>query len=240
MPKSILKNRVILAVSLLFLTSLFSILVIFYYSSSLIMEIPGVQKAKSLEEFLDQNPGKFMTGKEREATNFSIQDVEIPVQKKFEGLEVKLAPKLLGGGDMVYEPVALLGGNYFTALTKNNINNFFKVESEKEAILYVDFLRTKLGKSSYDRIKQTVWSEKDYQKFGCKNEAGESITIPENLPVSKATLKDETFSVSWIYFSRAFPAGYFKETFEIKKGGEAFIVEKSEKPFLSCGTGLLF
>jgi len=237
----ILKNKILTSLVALFLIILLSIIIMFIYSSDgQLGGISGAQKATSLDAFVDSLPETFMSSKERAAVGFQKEELQSPVALQIPEAKITMVPKLMGGGDLVYEPVVELGGNNFAVITEDNINKIFKVTSPKEAFLYIDFLRTKMGKNSYDRSRETIFTKEDYAKLGCKDASGAELAMPTDQPITTATLVNGNYEVNWIYSSKAFPAGFFKEVFEVRSDGGVTLKEKQEKPFWPCGTGFLF
>ncbi len=208
-------------------------------SNSTVTDIEGLKKATSLDEFIVSNPNDFMSNQEKKAMGLSDTEILSPVPLKVEGAKIIMAPKLLGGGDLVYTPV-FATGNYFAIITAENLSKIFSPQSPEQAIQYIDFLRTKLGATSYDRSRITVWQKSDYDNIHCKDDNGNDLGLPNERPVTTATSKDNGWEITWIYHSQTVPAGFFREVFEVGKDGSVNLKEKEGEPFWSCGTGILF
>jgi len=197
------------------------------------------EKASNLDEYVNQS-SELLSTEETQSLLMERKEVSIPVPVKIPSVKITMVPQMLGGGDPVYQPVGEANQNFFI-LDSSNWNKVFKINTPQEAEKYIDFLMVTLGSKKYDRIKKTVWKEADYKQIGCRaSEYEKEYPLPKARPVTKAKATNEGFEVTWVYFSAAYPAGYFKEVYLVKKNGEVETKKKQEKPFHSCGTGILF
>jgi len=215
------------------------ILVVYAVNKKKDYGIKGLEKANSLEEYLLKDPSLNQV-KELGLTN---KKVDVPFTPKLDNVEITLVPELMGGGDIIYRTVVKTDRNKYFVLNEDNQNKVFDINSNDEAKKYIDFVMTKIGKTSYDRIRKTVWEEKDYEKIKCNDSdvnyyGGDSI--PSKKPITKAVSIQGGYEVTWIYYTPTYPAGYWKEVYTVTKDGNINKKEKSSKPFWSCGGGIMF
>ncbi len=194
---------------------------------------------KSLNDFVSSQP-ELLPAEEAEKIGLGNKTLDIPLKIKDKKVKITMVPKMLVGGDAVYEAVAETNKGFFI-VNDDNRKDLFSIETEKDALNYIDFLMSKAGKSSYDRARTTIWTESDYSEVGCKSAAtGENFDLPKEKPISRAEKNDNGFTVDWIYSTIAFPAGFYAERYWVDGQGGIKTLIKAEKPFWSCGQGVMF
>ncbi len=210
-----------------------------YFEKSANAPTTGQPVADSLDEFIKSQPD-LLSIEEASNVGLSNKELEFSLQKHDQSLKVILLPKMLVGGDAVYEPVVQTDQGIYL-LEEANKKNIFVVENKDDALKYFDFIMTKAGKNSYDRARKTISNESDYAEAGCRSALNnEDFGLPEDKPISRATEKDGKFLIDWIYSTEAFPAGFYAERYSVDKQGGIEPILESEKPFWSCGQGIMF
>lgn len=195
--------------------------------------------AKNLNEFIKSQP-ELLPEEEAKKIGLSNKELEPQLKKKDSILKITLVPKMLVGGDAVYETVAETKEGFFVINEKNQ-KDLFAIETEKDALNYIDFIKSRAGQSSYDRARTTIWNESGYSDAGCKSAAtGENFGLPKEKPVSQAKKDGDNFVIDWIYSTIAFPAGFYAERYVVDGQGNVQNVLKADKPFWSCGQGIMF
>jgi len=198
------------------------------------------KKADNLESFVKNNT-QLMTKEKAEPLSLENLDVTPPVPTKVNIKKITLVPKLIVGGDALYEPVVELPGNNFLILSPAQYKEVFSVNTADEALEYIEFLEIKMGKSTYDRIRQTVKQVGDYDKIGCRvMQEEENKPLPMDRAVSQVKEQNDGFAVEWVYFTQAYPAGYYKISYFVGRNGDVVAKDKPDQPFWSCGQGILF
>lgn len=199
----------------------------------------GAQNAANLDEFI-KTQNQLLPQDKAGTMGLKKEDINSPVPTAIETKKITLVPQLMEGGDALYQPVVELPGNKFFVLTPSELKGFFKVDSPQDAIKYVDFIMVKLGKGGYDRMKKTVFVTGDYDKIGCKDLAkGVNLPLPLDRTATTAQSAQGGFDVQWIYYSPAYPSGYFKDSVFVSSDGNIVVKDKSDKPFWNCGTGFM-
>lgn len=198
-----------------------------------------VSDSKSLDEFV-KSQAELLPEEEARKIGLGNKELEPQLKKKDSLLKITLVPKMLVGGDAVYEPVAETKEGFFVINEKNQ-KDLFVIETEVDALNYIDFIKSRAGQNSYDRARTTIWNESGYSDAGCKSAAtGENFGLPKEKPVSQAKKDGDNFVVDWIYSTIAFPAGFYAERYLIDSQGNIKNVLKADKPFWSCGQGIMF
>jgi len=213
---------------------------VFYPQNLYMNNIKDAAKADSLDNYVAAKTD-LLTQDKAKPLGLDQKVVVPPVPVKIPEMKITLVPQLMVGGDALYSPVVEIPGGKFFTLTSDNFKNLFSINKPEEAIQYINFLYVTMGRSSYSRIKETVWQTSDYDKIGCRVMAEEpNKPLPVNRPVSFAKAVDSGFEVDWIYFTKAFPSGYYKDTYIVSKDGEVTIQDKADQPFWPCGQGIMF
>ena len=235
------KNKKIIVGILLIL-----VLIIIVFLASLAVrkkneeQLAGTKKAVNLDEYIQADP-ELLPGGELEAAGIERKEIIPPVSTQIPINKITMLPVGLGGGDSIYTSVVELPGNQFFKLGGDNIDKVFSVSNPQEALKYVDFLMVTLGRSNYDRVKQTVWQAADYDKIGCGALPGNgNRALPKERPVSQAKISGDGFEVEWVYFTPALAAGYHKTLIQVEKNGGFTVKDNSGEPFWSCGGGFVF
>ncbi len=205
-------------------------------------------KFTNLDSFLASDP-EFAGQKTVKSIGLERKDIDIPLPTKNNLQKITMVPVLAVGGDAIYEPIAQINQNEFVRLNQENASQFFTINTPEEALKYVDFLLTKLGNGGYDRARETIWSETDYQNKNCNlvSQYDNSPSteknfepIPIEKPISQAKKSDKGFAIDWVYFTPTVPAGYFKESLQVDKNGQITFQDKPENPFWACQDGFVF
>jgi len=227
-------------VFVLVVAALSTFLIIVLRNRQSLSQLGEVRKAASLDEYVETD-SKLMHKKNMEPLQLSRKEVVPPVPTRIDLRKITMTPVLVEGGDAVYEAVGELPGKNFFRLEPENLNKIFSISSPDQALKYIDFLMVATGRSSYDRVRTTVWKTSDYDKIGCKvMPDDENLPLPTDRPVSQAKVSGDGFEVDWVYFTPALPAGYHQMIIQVEKDGGFTIKDSPEKPFWPCGGGFVF
>jgi hypothetical protein len=171
----------------------------------------------------------------------AIKEITVPIKTRASLSHLYLVPTGAAGGDSIYLPVWEDQQGNFSILQYPDYKNIFSINSAQEAANYIDFVRVKLGSSAYDRLKKTVWNPGDYKITDCKDKNGQPVASSITpLPLTQATVSSNGYEVSWIYYTPAISAGYWKQTYFVSPDGSFRLEENVGRPFWPCGGSILF
>lgn len=192
-----------------------------------------------LDQFV-KTQKELMAPETAQKLHFKEVEVTAPVPTKKPIAKLTMVPAGLGGGDVMYEPVIETQDGQFQILKKTDYSQFFKISSPDEALDYLKFALVKLGERNYDRMKMTI-SNIDMYRKECRDRQNNLVTSSINpLPLSQAKAVSGGYQVTWVYYSAALPAGYWRKVYLVTPDGDIQLKENPDKPFWRCGRSVVF
>jgi len=199
---------------------------------------PG-ENLSPLDQFVKTRK-EFMAPETARKLGLKEPEVPIPVATKKPIRKLTLVPAGLGGGDVRYEPVIETPNGQFQVLKKSDYPQYFKVDSPDNALKYLKFALVKLGERQYDRIRMTISSPEMYRKECRDNKNKVTVSTITPLPITQSQAVSGGYQVTWIYYSGAMPAGYWRKVYLVTPDGDIQLRENSDKPFWPCGRSVVF